>query len=614
MSDNNVPTVSPGLPQQGIRTRNYDEDFTDYVRDVLVPFVLGAPEASTLEPDGQGGFREVGSSLMEGGGASGPGSLASVLARHLLPKALRGRLAASGSRTLTTSSTHIPTGTQSATFTGGRVRNIPIEVTRSRTASRSISELGGIAGRHTTPTISPTGSATTRATQAAGQAISGRATPVSNAFARVIPPGVARSYARAIGATGALGAVSSMAVVPRFMEITNDQLQAVEGMEVDEDELDLGHEALLRGDTDTAIEHYIRSGIEPENIEQLAAQTLNQSLSDPDATEAERVKNLLEQRYRTNAVNDFQSDIAAGAYPEDVGTTAPPGAPPTITTADQQNFQTQLDSIQHEVIQQHRLNANVVVNDFTVHQIPRSDELEPIRTSRPGESQTRPFHTQSEPELLTVEQTLGSMFDMDNDSLTNLQLRLFATGFYGNQDYEDIPFGIADVESVNAFRRFLTNAAMHTSHADGTDKQFRTWRQLLSSWVSQAGGLEAALADRMAEEEAQQPTFVVQLSDPAGISQSLNQMAERLIGRRSTSPEEQQRLVATIHNQQREAQLTAQRAQHEGGGGTVEVMQPDVGARAMQQIEQEHPDEVAAQTMRGYFDALDQFIGRPGGV
>ena len=568
-----------------LRPRRLDEDLTDYARDVLVPFLIGDPL--------QGGGQEMGVGL---------GALGSVLARHLLPRSLR-------TTSVRTARQHTPTripperAAQQRAFSvgGGVPRELPIEATRVRRPGDSLKAITG----------QPPGQVTT---------FSGReaVTRVGRDFADRTRRDLG-GVGKPIAATAAMAALSFAVANGISLGGSIPGIEGVAGEEGwDVDLIRQGDIRAQRGDYEEAMSLYFDAGLDDQQVHMYLSTALNEELSNPDAVAAERTRRHLEGRYRADArVNRIIENISmdAGMDERQQGV-SPLGTPEAVAQGEFADLEH--DAAMHRGRQtlENRLEGDVVVDDFIEHEIPAGA---PTRVSRPGETREgSAFRQFVEPDFMDIHQVAGGIFDMDPEPLIDLQHKLFATGFYGNSSYEDIRFGIADLDTMGAFRRFLENAAMMTAHNERTNKQHRTWRSLLDSWVSEMGGLDEALAERMSDE---QPTFVATLSDPEGIRQGLTDIARNVIGREALSREEQQTFVAMMHNEQREAQLQHQMAQagmlEEGqardiAGGqaqAIDVIQPDVGARGEQFIRERHPDEATAQAIRGQIAAFEQLIG-----
>lgn len=227
---------------------------------------------------------------------------------------------------------------------------------------------------------------------------------------------------------------------------------------------------------------------------------------------------------------------------------------------------------------------------------------------------SQPTHVLDDDGLRPIDSTASDLFVLPRNELIDLQNKLFASGFYGATPYDRVRIGARDPDTFRAFRAFLDQAALFNQE----QQPDTTWRRFLNRLVSSAGGVQGAID--AAEEEAEEgggverePTFVVSLTDPAAIRKMLDSVSRDVIGRRLT-PSQEQKFIGMFHNQQKSAQLAAQRAQFEGGGGTVTVTQPTLEGQADEFLRQQFPQEAGAEEAAQYYEVfLDMIGGRGGG-
>lgn len=388
---------------------------------------------------------------------------------------------------------------------------------------------------------------------------------------------------------GATGLATAFAMVgARFIDVTDDIAEGQPEGRVEADTLREAHSAYNNGDFDRAYELYLEAGLTDRQLEAAAGRAVTDATTQQDATEADRFRRRIRQHYGATFQTNID-DIAKGAFPND-SRLAVPGQSPGVTQSQQHDFEERLAQAQAGVIMENMANANIVIEGF---------DDQDISAPVPGAVE------------LTVEQAVGGLHEMDPAELTDLQHKLFATGFYRNRGYEDISFGRVDLETVSAFKSFLDNAAMHTSHAMQTHQRFKPWRGLLNEWVGQAGGVEAAIAE---QKEMSQPAVTLTLSDPAAVRGVLEDVSRDVIGRTPT-PEMQRKFVAMIHNQQRDQQTARQEGQFalqtgQGfGGEAVETLGVDVGAQAQDFLRGQRPEEAEglelARQYQTFLDIID---------
>lgn len=193
----------------------------------------------------------------------------------------------------------------------------------------------------------------------------------------------------------------------------------------------------------------------------------------------------------------------------------------------------------------------------------------------------------------TVGDELKTFFNWDPQYRKSIQAILFAAGYYGDKDIDEIKWGVADDDSFAAWSAAVASAA----RAYAAGQKLGPKDVILNA--AEAAGVDVSLyrekmesqnpADWFGPEDL--PDFItekgnliqVMLSDPNGLRQTIDRSASAVLGRKAT-PAEQRAFVSMIHGVQRGGQTALQRAEAgaQGGGGPGRALDtgPDSDYRA----------------------------------
>lgn len=178
---------------------------------------------------------------------------------------------------------------------------------------------------------------------------------------------------------------------------------------------------------------------------------------------------------------------------------------------------------------------------------------------------------------------LSRWYSMSAEERSKIQTQMFVAGLYGGADANSVPYGMAsDAQGFSAWSKLVQQAvASTTAGVPKSPEDFLTEQY-------NAGLSNPAAAPKL------------EVTDPASIAQSANDVAQRVLGRKAT-PAEQRVLIAMIHQQQTSAQLAK--------SGTVSS--PDITAEAEQQLRTANPGEAGAHDFASTFSG---FLGMLQGV
>lgn len=430
--------------------------------------------------------------------------------------------------------------------------------------------------------------------------------------------GMIQSAIRAGGVTAGLGVASRLGIAAAegVLSDSRDNLKSSSDLsDSDRQAIDSAFAAAAQGNQQEAARILNESGVSADQLDTaIAAAEDDAAQRDSAALDAD---NQPPGRTINNQIDSLARDAAQT-----------PGLPPTAsaTLAQQQDPQRAADlrNIRQVLSEQGRLPSTEVVTE--------------VRTTHPS--------SPPEPITSSLNEVAGQLFDMDQGSLTDLQHKLFASGFYGQTSYDSIRFGARDPQTFDAFQSFLEQASFATQRSQTQGSGPTPWPNLLERWSMEAGGVSGAIEDSLGE-----PNYTVQLTDSDAVKQTLDTLASDVIGQ-GVSPKMQQRFVSMFHGQQRQAQIAQQRAQRQAqlsqlqaqsnramatretaqqtrgqgrGGGqgqgqgqpqqdqdtttVTEVTQPNVRARAQSFLESEFPVKSEAQ---GRVSAYDEFLSMIG--
>ena len=208
-------------------------------------------------------------------------------------------------------------------------------------------------------------------------------------------------------------------------------------------------------------------------------------------------------------------------------------------------------------------------------------------TSRPGPEA---------PVTKTVGALLGEFFNFDQDRLKQVQHDLYLGGFYGrNAQPEDIAWGVAGDESTyNAWQ----NAVVRASRFHAVGKNI-TVDDVMDMAVQAGGGPAGSGQSRGA-------TYA-QLSDPVSLSQQLDDLGTKVIGRKATA-EEKRLFTAFIHNRQRNVAQSVAGGANAAEGSVVDVTGVSPEAQAEEFLRRRNPADAGAvdfvNTAEGFVDSV----------
>lgn len=212
------------------------------------------------------------------------------------------------------------------------------------------------------------------------------------------------------------------------------------------------------------------------------------------------------------------------------------------------------------------------------------------------------------------------------ERVLNLQEQLVNAGFLDPD--EGITLGAWQGGTVNAFRGLLQYANIQGIDWQGALKQATTMFRLYGT--SPLGGDGTGRDGR--------PHVVVNLSDPAGLKDGADTVAQRVLGRKATA-QEQNLIVSTIHAMQRDAQIgpqlpddPAQEKQDtavmfdqardalrtgtpipEDPAGSMqarvsEITQPDIEARTEDALRAQNPQEAGGKDISNAFSTFENIL------
>lgn len=194
-------------------------------------------------------------------------------------------------------------------------------------------------------------------------------------------------------------------------------------------------------------------------------------------------------------------------------------------------------------------------------------------------------------------QVLRDFYKMDPASLSSLQQRLLAGGFYpGDVEAEDLALGTHDEDTLKAYERAVTRAAaFHEADEDVT----------LDDVIDKA---IAANAGKKKKGRERAP-LVVELSDPEDVRRGIEAVARKAIGRK-LSDTEREKYVGLWHAIQTQTQKAAYSAAETGGTIT---QAPSFEAFAAARIAKEYGVEAGAVDIaeqgNEFFDLLREVGG-----
>ena len=223
----------------------------------------------------------------------------------------------------------------------------------------------------------------------------------------------------------------------------------------------------------------------------------------------------------------------------------------------------------------------------------------------------------------TVGELLQRFYKFHPQTLRQIQALLYAGGFYGNIDIDQIRWGEHDEASFAAWTTAVARAARIT--AAGRDISVND----LLNEVAKAAGLDMnalaeaiesgdddaieALLERLVGGEEEGRVINVILSDPNGLRATIDRVASSVLGRKANAAE-QRMFISFIHELQRQGQIAMATAEADTvevgtepmsavgvddsplrpGDVVTEYAPPDEAATAEALLRRENPEEAAA--------------------
>ena len=222
--------------------------------------------------------------------------------------------------------------------------------------------------------------------------------------------------------------------------------------------------------------------------------------------------------------------------------------------------------------------------------------LEVVEGERPApEGVDEDSIVRTERETTEVGDLLQEFYELDRQELIELQERLFAGGFYGQDaEVDDVAWGEHDEVSFDAWTLVVLRAARFNAAG----------RDITTDDVMQM----AAESANLSGDAGQERKVIVQLDDPAAIARMVDTIMRRRTGRKGT-PEEQREMVAMIHELQREWSI-AQAQAIQADSGTFTIRDVDVEARLENEIRRRNPTEVEGFQVGRALETLENLIGQ----
>lgn len=181
----------------------------------------------------------------------------------------------------------------------------------------------------------------------------------------------------------------------------------------------------------------------------------------------------------------------------------------------------------------------------------------------------------------------------DPPRIADMQAQLVDAGLLDPDDYQR---GFWDQESAQAYRQLLGY-----SNVSGLDSH---------QTLQRIGEVKSKFGSTAEKAKVRQP-FISELADPAELSDLLDDVAVRRMGR-GLSPEEKERFSTSFRGLQESEQRKYYEASGSGlpGGPGGSVTMPDAGARANQFVTESRPDDVAAYQYLQAFKSFENLLSR----
>ena len=179
------------------------------------------------------------------------------------------------------------------------------------------------------------------------------------------------------------------------------------------------------------------------------------------------------------------------------------------------------------------------------------------------------------------------------ERVADIQAQLVDAGLLDPDDYQR---GFWDEESAQAYRQLLGY-----SNVSGLDSH---------QTLQRIGEVKAKYGTTGEKAKIRQP-FISELADPVELSDLLDDVAVRRMGRGLT-PEEKERFSTSFRGLQESEQRKYYEASGSGlpGGPGGSVTMPDAGSRAEQFVVENRPDDVAAYQYLQAFKSFENLLSR----
>lgn len=257
--------------------------------------------------------------------------------------------------------------------------------------------------------------------------------------------------------------------------------------------------------------------------------------------------------------------------------------------------------------------------------------------------------------LTDVGTVLRAFYRLEQDQLRRFQVLMFAGGFYGATNIEDVQWGSYDDASFSAWAAATEQAARRLDSGEEiTVSQVVNEGALMSGMQLEDGQVPTPdqLANQLEELDPEEPDpgemvqrqgdlISILLSDPNELRVTMDNVASATLGRKA-NPGEQQMLIGFIHELQRKGQTAQQTAEPgevwahisaeeleaaamdpatamglddsipEPEDVTVEYAAPNPQAAAESLLRQENPAEAGAHDISMQFANFMEFLGGTG--
>lgn len=176
-----------------------------------------------------------------------------------------------------------------------------------------------------------------------------------------------------------------------------------------------------------------------------------------------------------------------------------------------------------------------------------------------------------------------------------LQKQLWQARFYGQTSFDSVHVGQWTTQTENALKEAFTQYGQ--DYQSGTPQSFP---EFLKANTNQDGGINNKRSSSVLS-----PAYRVSLTDPSTIRASAISAFQAATGMNPTEAQ-LSAFVTSFQDQQRQAQLTAETAQH---GQVTEYTAPSLGGQAMEYAQQTDPSQYRQFQKQNYVNSLlDMFL------